>query len=186
MRAGEKALCPRCDYLLTAVKPDVERRIFAFSLTSLLFLLFASVFPFLGFSAKGQERVVSLGQSVSILADEGSTLLAIVVLLSIVAIPSLALICASYVSASLISDRLFPATHRVLRFLLLMLPWSMAEIFLIGILISYIKISAMADVAFGLSFWSYVLFSVSMTAMVLHIDKRQLWTLIAAKVDHGH
>lgn len=181
LQSGQKAFCPRCNYLLTVFHSDVARKILSYSLTALVFLFFASLFPFLGFSAKGQERVVSLFQSITILADEGATMLAGIVLIAIVAIPGMVLIAAAYVAASLLGTRLLPGTKLVLRSLLLMLPWSMAEIFLVGILISFIKISAMAEVALGMSFWSYVLFNIFMTTMVLHLDKRQLWGLVGAK-----
>ena len=178
---GQKARCPRCSYTLTTFHADTEHRLLAFSISGLVFLLFANLFPFMTFRASGQERVISLLQSITTLADEGSTLLAIVVLVSIITIPALVLIGAAYVGASLIRPQLLPASKPVLRWLIHLLPWSMAEIFLVGILISYIKIAALADVTFGLSFFSYVLFNLFLIITIVHIDKRQLWTLLADK-----
>jgi len=135
----------------------------------------------MSFRASGQERVITLLQSVNTLADEGSKLLAIVVLVSIITIPALVLLAATYVSASLLRSQLLPATKTVLRWLIHLLPWSMAEIFLVGILVSYIKIAALADVTFGLSFYAYALFNLSLIVTVVNIDKRQLWTLLGDK-----
>ena len=59
----------------------------------------------------------------------------------------------------------------------------MAEIFLIGILVSFVKIVAIADVSLGLSFWAYVFFSVCMTAAILNIDKRELWQRLSGLAD---
>jgi paraquat-inducible protein A len=70
---------------------------------------------------------------------------------------------------------LLPGTVAVLRWILMLMPWSMAEIFLISILVSFVKIVTIADVSLGLSFWSYVLFTVCMTVVVLYPDKRELW-----------
>ncbi len=178
---GQKASCPRCNYTLTTYHTDTEHRLLAFSTAGLVFLLFANLFPFMGFKASGQERVISLLQSVTTLADEGSTLLAIVVLVSIITIPALVLIGAAYISASLLRPKPLPASKPVLRWLIHFLPWSMAEIFLVGILISYIKIAALADVTFGLSFFSYILFNLFLIITVVNIDKRQLWTLLGDK-----
>jgi len=178
---GQKASCPRCNYTLTTFHTDTEHRLLAFSLSGLVFLLFATMFPFMGFKASGQGHVISLLQSVTTLADEGSTLLAIVVLVSIITIPALVLVATAYVATSLLRARLLPSTKAVLRWLIHLLPWSMAEIFLVGILISYIKIAALADVTFGLSFYAYALFNLFLIVTVVNIDRRQLWTLLGDK-----
>jgi len=172
---GQKAFCPRCNYLLAANRPHAPMIVYAFSVSGLLFLLLANAFPFLGFSAKGQERTVTLLQSVAILVSENLPSLAAVVFASIIAIPGVFLIGIIYVSSSLAGNRLLPGTRTILRWALLLLPWSMAEIFLIGILVSFIKIVSIADVALGLSFWSYVFFTVCMTVTVLYLDRREMW-----------
>jgi paraquat-inducible protein A len=171
----QKAYCPRCNYLLAANRPYAQRVVFAFATSGLLFLILANAFPFLGFSAKGQERTVTLLQSVAILVTENLPLLAAVVFASIIAIPAMFLISIIYVSFSLANERLYPGTRATLRWALLLLPWSMAEIFLIGILVSFTKIVTIADVALGASFWSYALFTICITIVVLHLDKRELW-----------
>ncbi|MFK8049825.1 MAG: paraquat-inducible protein A [Halioglobus sp.] len=175
LKVGEKAFCPRCNYLLTAKRPAAQQRMLAYSAAALLFLVLANAFPFLGFSAQGQERTVTLLQSVAILITENYPSLAALVFAAIIVIPALFLIGVIYVSLSLTLQRLLPGAKTTLRWVLLLLPWSMAEIFLIGVLVSFIKIVAIADVALGLSFWAYVLFTVCMTVAVMCIDKRELW-----------
>jgi paraquat-inducible protein A len=175
LEVGHKAFCPRCNYLLAANRPFAQSVVFAFSVSGLVFLVLANAFPFLGFSASGQERTVTLLQSIAILVTENLPLLAAIVFASIIAIPAVFLISIIYVSLSLAKDRLYPGTKTTLRWALLLLPFSMAEIFLIGILVSFIKIVAIADVALRASFWSYVLFTVCITVVVLHLDKRELW-----------
>lgn len=172
---GQKAYCPRCNYLLAANRPHAHKMIFAFSSAGLLFLLLANAFPFLGFSAKGQERTVTLLQSVAILVTENLPSLAAVVFASIIFIPGVFLIGIVYVSVALANDRLLPGTGTILRWALRLLPWGMAEIFLVGILVSFIKIVSIADVSLGMSFWSYALFTVCMTMVVLYLDRRELW-----------
>ena len=68
--------------------------------------------------------------------------------------------------------------RKVLDTLFKLLPWCMVEIFLIGALVSLIKIISIADIELGLSFYAFILFAVSMTLVVLHIDKYQLYQLI--------
>lgn len=180
---GQKAFCSRCGYLLAANRRHAESKIFAFSAAALVFLLLSSAFPFLGFSARGQEQTVTLIQSVAILVTENFQELALVVFASIIAVPAALLLGIAYVSTAILLGHRLPCTRRILRWVLVLVPWSMAEIFLIGILVSFIKIVSLADVALGLSFWSYALFTVCMTVVILHIDKRELWRSIGVLSD---
>jgi paraquat-inducible protein A len=175
---GQKAFCPRCNYLLAANRPHAQAMVFAFAVAGLGFLLLATAFPFLGFSASGQERTVTLLQSIAILVTEDLPSLAAIVFASIIAIPAAFLVGIIYVSSALAIQRLLPGTVALLRWVLMLAPWSMAEIFLIGILVSFVKIVEIADVSLGMSFWSYVLFTVCMTVVVLYLDKRELWQRI--------
>jgi paraquat-inducible protein A len=181
--SGQKAYCPRCNYLLAAHRPHAQAMVFAFALSGLVFLGLSVAFPFLGFSASGQERTVTLLQSILILATEDLPSLAAIIFAAIVLIPAAFLIGAVYVSIALKLKRLLPGTVAVLRWTLLLMPWSMGEIFLISILVAFVKIVSLADVSLGLSFWSYVLFTVCITVVVLYPDKRRLWQRVWALSD---
>ena len=43
----------------------------------------------------------------------------------------------------------------------------MSEIFLIGVMVSMVKIMSMADIEFGVSFWAYGAFVISYIALLL-------------------
>jgi len=180
LKEKQKAFCPRCNFLLTAKYKDAINRILVFSSSGLLFLALAMSFPFINFNAQGQERVIDLQQSISILIQENYTSLALLIYLSIIIIPALFLAGIFYVYLAIKSGHLLPATRAVMRVLLSLLPWSMVEIFLIGILVSFIKIISLADVSLGLSFWAYVLFTLCLTIVIIHLDKHQVWHKIHA------
>jgi paraquat-inducible protein A len=181
---GEKAHCPRCRYLLISNRKNARTIVFAFSVSSLLFLILSGAFPFLGFSAGGQAQTITLLESINALVTEKFPGLAAIVFTFTIAIPAVFLVGVIYVSSSISLRQLLPGTKGTLRLVLRLIPWSMAEIFLIGILVSFIKIVSLADVALGLSFWSYFLFTVSMTVVVSHLNKRELWRDIES-LDHG-
>jgi len=183
LESGQKAYCPRCNYLLAAHRPHALMMVLAFGVSGLVFLLLSTAFPFLGFSASGQERTVTLLQSILILVTEDLPSLAAIVFASIILIPGAFLIGAVYVSSALKLNRSLPGTVMVLRWTLMLRPWSMAEIFLIGILVSFVKIVTIADVSLGLSFWSYVLFTVCMVVVTLYPDKRRLWARVRSLDD---
>ena len=64
------------------------------------------------------------------------------------------------------------------RFLSFLSAWSMVEVFVIGVIVSLVKIGHMATVILGISFWSYVAFAICFTATITSLDRVQLWERI--------
>jgi len=179
--AGNRALCPRCNNVLTANHPNAINRVIAFSFTALLFLVLANCFPFLSIYTQGLEQSITLLQSMLVLVNQNFITLAVVSFISVILIPVLYLLCALYICLSIRSARLLPGTSILMKLIVHLQQWNMAEIFLIGILVSFIKIVSLADISLGLSFWAYVLFILSMTLVMLNIDKYQFWQWIKKK-----
>jgi paraquat-inducible protein A len=176
---GQKAICPRCEYLLTAIHCNAVNRVLAFSVTALIFLILSLSFEFLSFSAKGLARHIDIIDSINILIVNDYVILAILQIIAVLVLPMLILfiLLALYLPLSRGQCPKYP--QRLVRYLFMLMPWSMVEIFLIGTLISLIKIISMANIGLGPSFYCFVLFSITLTAALLHIDKQQLTTHIA-------
>ena len=56
--------------------------------------------------------------------------------------------------------------------------WSMVEVFVIGVIVSLVKIGAMATVVLGIAFWAYAAFALCFTAALTNLDRVQLWERI--------
>jgi len=171
----QKALCPRCGFVLSTRHVNAFERILAFAITALTFLAGSLFFDFLTFKANGIERKIDMVASVSILFDNGYPLLAIIEVITIFAIPAVLLLGIVYVLFFLRKGVYPKYGHTVLHLLFVLIPWSMVEIFLIGVLVSLIKVASLADIDLGLSFYAYVLFSMAMIATLLHMDRRHLF-----------
>ncbi len=181
----QKAQCPRCGYTFSVIHRNANERIVAFAITALIFLLASLPFNFLSFSSNGLENRFDVIASFVVLIDNNYHLLALIELLTIFAFPCIVLLSVIYLLIPM-NKGLYPKHgRRILDLVFKLLPWTMVEIFLIGVLVSLIKIIAMADIALGLSFYAFILFAISMTLVVLHIDKHQLYQLLA-KVEKTH
>jgi paraquat-inducible protein A len=172
---GQRAGCPRCGNLLTAPAADGFTRTLAFALAACVLLVFANAFPFLAFKAQGLEQVMTLPRTAVQLYNDGYATLAVLVLGPIVGIPALML--ATLVALIVPIRRRIPAPWLVPagRLLFLLSPWSMVEVFVIGVLVSLVKIAAMATVVLGISFWAYVGFAICLTASLSSLDRLQMW-----------
>ena len=182
----QSAVCPRCGLQLTVYHHNASQRIIALAVTSLIFLIASLPFKFLSFSASGQYQSIDMLGSLWILVEKDFALLALVQAIAVLILPAFVLISLLYLLVPL-SLNLRPTKAKwVIKALFLILPWTMAEIFLIGVLVSLIKIISMADVGLGLSFYAYLLFTVSMTVTLLYVDKHQLNLLLDSDVIEEH
>jgi paraquat-inducible protein A len=177
---GQRAHCPRCGHLLTSCVPDGLTRSLAFALASCVLLGLANSFPFLSLQASGLEQVMTLPRSALDLYREGYATLAVLVLGPIVGIPGLMLAIVIALLVPLRGHRPRPWLVACGRVLFAMSPWSMVEVFVIGVLVSLVKIGAMATVVLGISFWSYVGFALCFTATLASLDRFGLWREIEA------
>jgi paraquat-inducible protein A len=176
----QKALCPRCGLMLTAKHHNALDRILAYSFSAVFFLLLSLPFDFLAFQVNGIERKIDILASLTILTENNYQILAVLEILTIFVIPVLVLLLLIYLLISLRRGAYPRGGHYLLALTYKLLPWSMVEIFVVGVLVSLIKIISLADISLGPSFFAYILFSLAMTAAVLHMDKHQLQRLLNA------
>lgn len=175
-------LCPRCSFLITKTSPNAAQKIIALSLTSLILLIMANAFPFLTFETNGQFQEITLLQSVTELWLQGYQGLAMMILVFILVAPASFILGLLYLLVPLFLNRRVPAMVKVACWLFRLTSWSMVEVFLIGVLVSLIKIASMATVIPGISFWAYILFSLAITYVLSKADQHQLWMWI----EQGH
>ncbi len=176
---GKRAYCPRCNELLCTHRHDGLDRALSYAVTSMLFLVLANIFPFLAFKEKGHEQVMTLLQTSFELYHYGSVFLAFFVLAFIIIAPAILLSCVICVLGPLVFNGVCVKGSVFLgRLIFHLTPWSMAEVFLIGVLVSMIKIAALATVALGLSFFAYIGFTVCFILMLSSLDNHQFWDAI--------
>lgn len=178
LEPGSKAICPRCGHQISSATHNPIDKASAFAFSALLFLLLSLPFPFMAFQSQGREQQVSLITSSYDLFTLGFPLLAILLSVFILLIPALLLSAYLCVLIPLRLGKVHKLSFLLTRLIVSLHPWGMAEVFLIGVLVSLVKIAGMADIVIGMSFWAYVLFSLSLIATITTIDKMQLWSAL--------
>ena len=56
----------------------------------------------------------------------------------------------------------------------------MVEVFIIGVIVSLVKIADMATIELGISFWAYAGFAICFTVAISNLDRYQCWERIDA------
>ena len=145
-----------------------------FSLTAVICLLFSNLFGYVSLLVQGQEREISLLQTVQVLFELKEWALSAFMLVVIIGLPAFFSVVVSWLAIAIKLQRVSPQTINLLRIIGYLRFWNMAEIFFLGILISMVKVASMARVEVGLSFWAYAFFNIFFIAALLHYDKFQL------------
>ena len=175
---GERAACPRCRHHLRSTPKDGLLRSLAFAVSAAVFLAAAIAFPFLSMKAGGLENAMTLPQSALELYRNGREVVAVLVLGFILVVPAVVLGAVLALLVPTVRGRgaawLVPAG----RLVFVLAPWSMAEVFVIGVIVSLVKLASMADIVLGISFWSYVAFSICFTATLSSLDRAYVWDAI--------
>lgn len=154
--AGERASCQRCGTVLITPRRKAGLQIIALSVAIVVLIVAATVFPFLTINAAGATNSVSVLDAALAFSDGPLIALALTTAALIIFVPLARVLLALYVLVPIVLDRP-PARGAMQAFRLseALRPWSMAEIFAIGCAVSLIKISDLADVAFGPAFWMF-------------------------------
>ena len=115
-------------------------------------MLSALLYPFISFSNQGLTQTISLLDSAKILFDQDNLFVAALIDLTIIGLPFVLLSLFIPLHAGVLKVLPKNISRMLLKLIYYLKPWVMSEIFLIGVLISMIKIMEMADISFGLSF----------------------------------
>ena len=138
----------------------------------------ANTFPFLALEAQGLENVMTLPRAAWELYRDGYGAMAVIVVSVILVVPALMIGILLALLGTLARERGGRWQVAAGRMLFWLSPWNMVEVFVIGVIVSLVKIGHMAHVSMGLSFWSYIAFTLCMLAAMSSLDRLQVWSEI--------
>jgi len=168
---------PRCGEKLTLRKTNSIARTWAFILTAALLYIPANVYPIMTVSQFGAGQPDTILSGVSHLIESGMWGLALLVFFASIIVPVLKLLVMAYLLLSIQFSSCWRPRDRTLLFHLTEIvgAWSMLDIFLIGILVSLVKLDVIAtiEVEPGASYFAAV---VILTLFAAHsFEPRLIW-----------
>jgi len=169
------AKCGRCGAVLVRHKPNSIERTLVFSVTALILFVVANAFPILELEINGEIAKTTLLSAVGRLYATGEWPLAAVVFLTTEAVPFLQILIKLYVYLPLWLQRIPWRPALAFRLLLEIEPWSMMGVFMLGVLVSVVKLAKMAHILPGVSLWAFALLIVVLAAAVAAMDTALVW-----------
>lgn len=183
--AGQAAHCPRCHHHVAEPAQRDAQRPLAWAIASLMMLVLVFAFPFLGFSTRGVGHVMDFIDAARALIGYHYGGLAVVLLATTVVLPALYLAALVYLCSGVQLGRRLPGAIPLARTLRPLEPWMMSDVFIVGVLVSLIKIISLADIQIHASFIAFCVYSVMLIRTLTLIDWTSLWDAIAPAPDRG-
>ena len=175
LNEGMAARCARCGALLYENRPGSLVRATAFSLAALILMVLVHVFPFLTMDAASLRRELTLFGAANALMKDGYQLLGISIFLFTFVAPLMLAGGMLYVCLPLLSGRAAPGAIFAAKWMYRSEPWNMVEVFLLGVLVSLMKLAKVADVSFGFGFWAFAGVMLCTAAAASGIHRDELW-----------
>lgn len=181
LRPGNKALCPRCHTTLNTCWDEPLKRPAGYAIAALFMLLLANLFPFINMRIAGITSQISMTRIPEVMVSEDYSSLAMLFIILVQAIPAFCMVTI----LMLVSPIRIPLELKrwLLRILMQLRTWGMAEIFLAGVLVSFVKLMAYGDIGVGNSFIPWCLFCILQLRAFQCIDRRILWQRLAPLPD---
>jgi paraquat-inducible protein A len=170
-----KARCSRCGALLYVHAPHTIDQTFALSITGLMLLIIANLYPFLSLESQGTILETTLITGTIILSQQKMASVALLVLLTSMLVPLALLSSLVYVLWAASTSRRLPMMRRIFRMALALRPWSMTEIFILGILVSVFKLAKMASIIPGIALFAFLALVFVLAAISASLDSRAVW-----------
>ncbi|WP_234417128.1 paraquat-inducible protein A [Loktanella sp. Alg231-35] len=137
-------------------QPAAMARILSLALTAFIMMIAAVSFPFLTLDAGGLHNATSVIDAVLAFNDGYALPLAVAVAFFIVVIPLIRLGALIYALDPLVREQKpRSGAHKAFGLAERLRPWSMAEIFIVGVTVALIKVAGMAAVTIGPAFWAF-------------------------------
>ncbi|QUM76489.1 paraquat-inducible protein A [Moritella sp. 24] len=153
---NKHAHCPRCNSLLYTNTLFSISTILALSITGLILVVIANVFPMFTITMLGVEDSATLIQGAWVLFQKKFYFVGLLVIFCSFIAPFLFLSCLAQVCLLLLTKRNTPQLILLLKLVNFFTEWSMLEVYLVSFLIAVFKLSDIADIEFQLGLLSFV------------------------------
>lgn len=178
---GGAACCCCCGATLYRNLPDSINRSLALTMAAAVLYLVANAFPVLGINLQGNGNAVTLLQAVYDLWKQDMPLVSTLTFVTAILVPGLELILMLYLLLPLYRGHVPPGTGQIMRLLHAIKPWGMVEVFMLGILVSLVKLVQDFRIIPGVALWSFGGLTLLLAALASSFNHRDVWAHLDLK-----
>lgn len=172
---GAVARCTRCGAVLYRQTRNSLDRSLALTMAGLIVFVLANAFPLLVFKLQGQVKEATLMTGVRDLYAQGWREVGLVVFITSILVPLIYLLGMLYILLPLKFNRVPRHLAEVFRLVRTLQPWGMVEVFMLGILVSIVKLIKMATIVPGISLYCFAVLIFILAGSMASLDPRIIW-----------
>ena len=175
-----KALCARCGATLYQRHDHGLERTAALAVAALVLFTIANAFPIVSLELQGDRTNATLLGAVSALWSQNMQLVALLVAFTAFAMPLLEIAALAWLLFPLRHGRKAPYFGDVYGLLLFAQRLALVDVFVLGALVSYVKLDHLAEVQAGAGLWAFAGLMLVMATIDSNFDPRDLWEQASA------
>ena len=167
--------CPRCGAILRRTQKNSLDRSIAWLIAGLIFYFVAVYFPFLAMRSHGMLNETALISGIIVLYKQGMGGMSLVVLLTCLIFPLFTMLSLLYILLPLRMNRHLPGAAGLFAWTQRLRPWGMMEVYMLGILVSMVKLAKMARIIPGPALYSFIALIFVLAASSVSLDSHLIW-----------
>lgn len=145
------------------------------ALTACILFIIANACPIVGLELQGVRNSTTLIGAVQSLWNDQSRAVAALVFVTTLLVPAAELIGLTWVLAALRWSGRGRGVVAMLHFIESVKPWSMVEVFVLGVLVALVKLAHIATVTPGIALYSFAALMMFIAAAVALFDPDSAW-----------
>ena len=177
--SGRHYECRRCGATLGLARHAAFDLPLSLALAGLVALVIAHTNNILVIDIQGQVRSATLWAAAWTLYDEGAWFMSLLVLFTTLLNPLIEMGAVVYVLLPLRSGQQARGFDVVLRAMQAVGPWVMVEVFMLGVLVAFVKLNGLASVIPGPGLWAFGAVMILSAAMASAFDHEHVWASTA-------
>jgi paraquat-inducible protein A len=179
MRVARVAECQRCGAHLRRTRPAVGLDgTLVFAICSALLFVLCCLTPIMELNVYGREREVSLFTGPIEMAREGFVLTGTLVAIATLAMPALSIALMLFVQLRIRAQDFGPRVGEAMRLYEKIRPWSMIEVYMLGIFVAYTKLVDLATVNLNVAVYALAALMLTQAATDSALDAHLVWARI--------
>ena len=177
--SGRHYECRRCGATLGLARHATFDLPLSLALAGLVALAIAHTNNILVIDIQGQVRAATLWAAAWTLYDEGAWFMSGLVLFTTLLNPLVEMGAVAYVLLPMRSGQQARGSDVVLRAMQAVRPWVMVEVFMLGVLVAFVKLNGLASVIPGPGLWAFGAVMILAAAMASAFDHEHVWASTA-------
>ena len=176
LEPGACAQCMRCGADLERNKTASLDRTLAFVLSAAILFAIANAYPLMALDAQGMRSTATLFDTSRELYASGMWSVALLILMTAIVVPAMELAAFLYMLLPLRFGRLPRALPFAFRVTHAVRPWGMVDVFILGALVSMVKLTQIATVEVGPALYAVGGYILLLTAGLASFEPHAMWT----------